>query len=233
MSRFDGRARQLVMRAARYHPWRWLTAAVLIHLAASLAHGATHVGAQVPLSPVQSLFVYLVIFAGPPAGLALAWVSRGTGSWLVALTLAGALIFGVITHFVLPSPDHVSRVAAAWRPIFATTAASLAVLEAAGAGLAFGIGGGKASAARRPLVGRDEVVNFLVGIHRTAERDGTLRQASLRLEDINSEPALVLRVRAQLESIFVLSVDADAIIGIRVVRNPDKLARIDRQLTVH
>src|ERR1044071_7802204 len=33
-------------------------------------------------------------------------------------------------------------------------------------------GGGKASAARRPLLGRDEVVNFLVGLHRTAQTAG-------------------------------------------------------------
>ncbi len=34
-------------------------------------------------------------------------------------------------------------------------------------------GGGKASAARRPLIGRDQVLNFLVGLHRTAQTAGT------------------------------------------------------------
>jgi RNA polymerase sigma-70 factor (TIGR02957 family) len=94
-------------------------------------------------------------------------------------------------------------------------------------------GGGKASAARRPLLGRDEVLNFLVGLHRTAGNIGALHDASLALEDINSEAALVLRVGSVLESIFVLSIDGETINGIRVVRNPDKLARIDRQLTIH
>jgi RNA polymerase sigma-70 factor (ECF subfamily) len=95
-------------------------------------------------------------------------------------------------------------------------------------------GGGKATAARRPLVGRDEVLKFLVGLHRIGETTGRIRDASLTMEDINSEPALVLRVSGQMESIFVLSIDDDAISGIRVVRNPDKLARIDRQLnTLH
>jgi RNA polymerase sigma-70 factor (ECF subfamily) len=92
-------------------------------------------------------------------------------------------------------------------------------------------GGGKATAARRPLVGRDQVRNFLVGLHRTAETAGVIGVASLTIEDINSEPALVLRLAGQLEAIFVLSVDDDVISAIRVVRNPDKLARIDRQLT--
>ena len=94
-------------------------------------------------------------------------------------------------------------------------------------------GGGKASAALRPLVGHDEVINFLVGLHRVGQNLNLLREASLELVDVNFEPALVLRVGGHLESLFVLTIDGDAISAIRVVRNPDKLARIDRQLNVH
>ena len=95
-------------------------------------------------------------------------------------------------------------------------------------------GGGKASAARRPLIGRDQVLNLLIGLHRTAQTSDLLRDVSLRIEDVNSEPALVVRVGQRLESLFVFSIEDDAISGIRVVRNPDKLARIDRQLaTLH
>jgi RNA polymerase sigma-70 factor, ECF subfamily len=92
-------------------------------------------------------------------------------------------------------------------------------------------GGGKASAARRPLIGRDTVLNFLLGLHRTAHIAGLARSVSLAIEDINSEPALVVRVAQRLESIFVLSITDGAVAAIRVVRNPDKLARIDRLLT--
>jgi len=92
-------------------------------------------------------------------------------------------------------------------------------------------GGGKASAARRPLVGSGQVVNFLIGVHRTARAAGLAREASLGIEDVNSEPALTVRIGRRLESIFVFSIDGGAISAIRVVRNPDKLARIDRQLT--
>jgi len=94
-------------------------------------------------------------------------------------------------------------------------------------------GGGKASAARRPLLGRDEVLNFLIGLHRTGQTTAVAKQATLDIEDVNSEPALVLRIGGRLESIFVVSVEEDRISGIRVVRNPDKLARIDRQLAAH
>jgi len=112
-------------------------------------------------------------------------------------------------------------------------AAELTALLARDVGM-WSDGGGKASAARRPLMGRDQVLNFLVGLHRAAETAGLTRDVSLRIEDVNSEPALILRVRQRLESIFVFSIDDDEISGIRVVRNPDKLARIDRRLsTLH
>jgi len=91
-------------------------------------------------------------------------------------------------------------------------------------------GGGKVSAARRPLVGRDEVLNFLVGVQRTAQNAGLTEDATLAIEDVNSEPALVLRVGQRLESVFVLSIEDETISAIRVVRNPDKLAHIDRRL---
>ena len=114
---------------------------------------------------------------------------------------------------------------------FATgDAAALASMLASDAGM-WADGGGKATAARRPLLGREAIVTFLVGIHRIGEASGLIRDASLVIEDVNSEPALILRVGARLESIFVLSVEDDAITGIRVVRNPDKLVRIDRSLT--
>jgi RNA polymerase sigma-70 factor (ECF subfamily) len=91
-------------------------------------------------------------------------------------------------------------------------------------------GGGKTSAARRPLLGRARVLAFLIGLRRTALAAGVTADVSLRIADVNSEPALVLRIAQRLESIFVFSIEDDAISGIRVVRNPDKLARIDRQL---
>jgi hypothetical protein len=59
-----------------------------------------------------------------------------------------------------------------------------------------------------------------------------VRDASFSFEDVNSEPALVLRMNHRLESLFVFSIDDDdRISAIRVVRNPDKLAHIDRRLT--
>ncbi len=109
---------------------------VLAHLILSMLHGVAHTQARVPLSPAANLFVYIVIVAGPLVGLALLWPARRTGAWVIAATLAASFVFGVVNHFVLNSPDHVAHVAAAWRPLFASTAVLIALLEALGVFLA-------------------------------------------------------------------------------------------------
>lgn len=114
----------------------WLTLVVAAHLIISVVHGTAHNGAHVPLSFAANLFVFVVIVAGPLAGVAIMWWSERVGGWIVAFALAGSFIFGFINHFVLASPDHVAHVAIQWRPLFATTAVLLALTEALGFGLA-------------------------------------------------------------------------------------------------
>jgi F0F1-type ATP synthase membrane subunit a len=109
-----------------------LSAAVLIHLAISIVHGQSHVGAQVPLPLAGTLFVYIVILAGPIVGLAVSRWRRRAGASIVTASMAGALVFGLINHFVIDGSDHVAHVAAAWRMQFSVTAALLVVSEAAG-----------------------------------------------------------------------------------------------------
>ena len=116
--------------------WRWMTAAVLAHLAVSIVHGAAHDGAHVPLSPAANLFVFIVILAGPLVGLGLTWWAERIGSWIVASTMAGSLVFGLVNHFVLDSADHVAHVAPDWRSLFTTTAVLLVVTEGLGSVLA-------------------------------------------------------------------------------------------------
>jgi RNA polymerase sigma-70 factor (ECF subfamily) len=91
-------------------------------------------------------------------------------------------------------------------------------------------GGGKASAARRPLAGRDDVLTLLVGIHRSAYASGVASHATIDMMEVNSEPALVLRVDGHVDGVFVLSIEESTIAAIRVIRNPDKLAYLKRQL---
>jgi RNA polymerase sigma-70 factor (ECF subfamily) len=95
-------------------------------------------------------------------------------------------------------------------------------------------GGGKALAARRPIFGRDRVTNLLLGFRQTAPAVGVpLESVTLDIAEVNGEHALVLRVAGKLDGIYVMTVEDGAIAAIRVVRNPDKLIYIERQLTSH
>jgi len=92
-------------------------------------------------------------------------------------------------------------------------------------------GGGKVSAARRPLVGRAEVLNLLVGIRRIAASEPIdFGRVRLEVVDVNGEPALSIRIDDRVDSIYTCSVDRDAISAFRIVRNPDKLRYIGKQL---
>ena len=115
---------------------RGLAAVVLAHLGISFVHGWAHSGARVDLSPGAMLFVYGVILAGPLAGLVVMRRREAVGAALIAATMTAALLFGVVNHFINAGSDHVAHVAAAWRPLFGSTAALLAISEAAAAAIA-------------------------------------------------------------------------------------------------
>jgi RNA polymerase sigma-70 factor, ECF subfamily len=106
---------------------------------------------------------------------------------------------------------------------------TLSDLLAAGVGL-WSDGGGKVPASRRPLSGRDEVLNFLLGLHRIAVTSGIGRDATVEITEVNSEPAALIRIQGRLDSVYVFSIDGGSIAAIRVVRNPDKLSYVERQL---
>ena len=114
---------------------RWLIAAVLGHLAIALVHGAAHAGAAIPMGAAANLFVVTVILAGPLVGLGLSRRDPRIGASIIAATMAASLVFGVVHHFVMASPDHVAYVEAAWRPLFGVTAVLLAATEVLGAAL--------------------------------------------------------------------------------------------------
>lgn len=122
-----------------------LAAVVLTHLGICLVHGFAHARAGVALSQASTLFVFGVILAGPVLGLVVQRVAYPrAGAWIVAATMAGALVFGLWNHFLVHGADHVSQVAAPWGTLFATTAALLAVTETLGTA----VGAWRATAAR-------------------------------------------------------------------------------------
>src|SRR5262249_20702228 len=111
---------------------------VVLHFAVTALHGWAHAGAVVPVSTSSNIFIFTVIIVAPLVGIGLLWFrSISGGAWLVALSLTAALLFGVVNHFVLDSPDHVTRIVAQWKVLFGTTAVLLVLTEGLGAGLAF------------------------------------------------------------------------------------------------
>ena len=109
-----------------------LRAVVLVHLVISIVHGRAHDGAHVPLPFAGTLFVYIVILTGPLAGLAVSRWRPRAGASIVAASMSGAVVFGLVNHFIIDGPDHVAHVAADWRTMFGVTAALLFVCEAVG-----------------------------------------------------------------------------------------------------
>jgi hypothetical protein len=117
--------------------WKWMAATVLVHLLVSMIHGAAHTWASVPMSMAANLFVFVVILAGPLIGLGISFRTKLYGGAVVALTMAAALVFGVVNHFLIDSPDHITHIATPWSRLFVTTAVLLAITELLG--LAFAL----------------------------------------------------------------------------------------------
>jgi hypothetical protein len=107
------------------------TVFVLIHLVINLLHGRAHTELHIGLSSFQLLFVVGVIIIGPLLALVLLWTQRQRlGLVLLITSMAGACLFGLYYHFVVPSPDHIAHVPAGfWGDLFRLTAVVLAVVE--------------------------------------------------------------------------------------------------------
>jgi hypothetical protein len=110
----------------------WLVGSVILHFAVAMWHGMAHMHVPVPLTALQTVFVWAVILAMPFVGICLLW-TRGArvGAWVIAVAMLASLVFGVLNHFVLDSPDYVMHVPEhAWRHAFVLSAAL--VTEAVG-----------------------------------------------------------------------------------------------------
>jgi RNA polymerase sigma-70 factor (ECF subfamily) len=85
-------------------------------------------------------------------------------------------------------------------------------------------GGGRVTAARKPLFGAARIARVVAGITRKAHRAGPL---DLQLVHVNGQPGRILR-RPGGEVWDVLSIDVldGRIQTVRIVRNPDKLTHV-------
>jgi RNA polymerase sigma-70 factor (ECF subfamily) len=82
-------------------------------------------------------------------------------------------------------------------------------------------GGGKVSAARRPINGPDRIGRFLIGVLRKPGPEITYQSAV-----VNGEPGVLGLVDGVVITAVAVEVADDQITGIRIVSNPDKLVGI-------
>jgi hypothetical protein len=87
----------------------WVAIAVLVHLIVNLAHGHAHTRLTVGLSTWQTVYVFAVILIAPLIALALSFTRFAhAGAWLLLLSMLGSLVFGLLYHYVIISPDNVA-----------------------------------------------------------------------------------------------------------------------------
>jgi len=86
-------------------------------------------------------------------------------------------------------------------------------------------GGGKRSAALRPIYGRDAIVSFFRGIVNNPSNRTSLALENIERVDINGLPGFLVRALDGVQTI-AFEVGGDRIGAIYVVRNPDKLRHL-------
>jgi RNA polymerase sigma-70 factor (TIGR02957 family) len=85
-------------------------------------------------------------------------------------------------------------------------------------------GGGVKQAMLRPIVGAETVGRLLATALHVAGADLSFEPAH-----INGSPALIMRLRGEIDSVVAVRVSGGRITGLYTVRNPEKLSHIERE----
>lgn len=86
-------------------------------------------------------------------------------------------------------------------------------------------GGGKVTAALKPVSGQQRIIRFILGVLRKIPPG-----CAFSIAEVNGSPALLAGINGQLVDVFTFEIARGQIQAIRSVRNPDKLAYLQRQL---
>ncbi|WP_073061131.1 RNA polymerase sigma-70 factor [Fodinibius roseus] len=89
-------------------------------------------------------------------------------------------------------------------------------------------GGGKVTAARKPIYGSNKIARFLVGIQKQAPEG---KKWWLEYTSVNGEPGMIIRVEGQLYNVWSFHIEEQKIESIYVVLNPNKLGTAKKQLS--
>jgi RNA polymerase sigma-70 factor (TIGR02957 family) len=90
-----------------------------------------------------------------------------------------------------------------------------------------GDGGGVKQAVLRPIVGADKVGRLLAaGLPRIGG------EVSVEPAQMNGSPALIVRLDGEIDDVVAVRMDDGMITGLYIVRNPEKLSRVERETAV-
>jgi RNA polymerase sigma-70 factor (ECF subfamily) len=89
-------------------------------------------------------------------------------------------------------------------------------------------GGGRVSAALNPIFGSDKVTRLIEGLSRKLHEQAA---PTFAVTEINGQPSFVIMANGEIYSTMTIETDETHITGIYVMRNPDKLTRVARDLT--
>ncbi|MEV0824147.1 RNA polymerase sigma-70 factor [Nonomuraea rubra] len=88
-------------------------------------------------------------------------------------------------------------------------------------------GGGVVQAVPQPVVGADKVARLMeAGLPRL------VGQVSLAPVQVNGWPALIVRIDGEVDNVVAVRIDDGLVTGLYVVRNPEKLSRVQEETPV-
>ena len=115
---------------------RAATWVVWLHVLVVILHAVAHIGAHVlPASFFDNTFVVVVIMMAPVGALFLLKYTQLTwlGALLLFLSMLGALLYGLVNHFLLAGADNATDMSpGVWQLPFLVTSYLLLILEVAG-----------------------------------------------------------------------------------------------------
>ncbi len=86
-------------------------------------------------------------------------------------------------------------------------------------------GGGKVSAAIHPIVSRDRVAQFLLGlVRKAAKEEGSFQ---VEFQSLNGQTAFVFRRGEQVEMVVFLHFEQEVVQRLYFIRNPEKLNHVE------
>lgn len=104
-----------------------------VHLVIGGVHQYAHAVGEVTNSSLQVLFIVLVVTIAPWAAIGIAWTKHLTiGAVVFSVAMLASLVFGLVLHFAVESPDLYLNVVPEHRTLFLHSAMGLTLMEFVG-----------------------------------------------------------------------------------------------------